>query len=93
MKLNVKAFAISLMIVFTVPSMVLFIWCAVNGFGIEVVRIFETLHPNGGFSVVKDGSIVGVVVNTIYAAVDSFIVGFAFSSLYNVLVGSDERKK
>lgn len=93
MKLNVKAFAIAIMIVITVPSMVLFIWCAINGFGINVVQIFETLHPNGGFSVIKDASAIGVIINTIYAAVDSFIFGFAFSSLYNVISAYSERSK
>ena len=99
MKLNIKWFSLSLMIVFTVPSMVLFIWCATNGFGAEIVRLFESVHPSGGLSIVENmtgafsSRIPGIAINTVYAAVDSFIGGFAFSLLYNLFLGLSEKEQ
>jgi len=93
MKLNIKWFSVTALVIGTVPALVLFIWCAINGFGMELVRLFESIHPSGGVSIVENmdkaitGRIPGIFINMIYAAVDSFIAGFAFSSLYNLFVG------
>lgn len=89
--INVKSFSITAMIVATVPGIILFVWSSINGFGIELVRLFESIHPSGGLSIVNnftDGflkCLPGILINTFYSAVDSFIAGFAFSSLYNYL--------
>ena len=92
MKINIKYFSIALTVVLSTPIIILFIWCAANGFGIDVVRIFESLHPNAGFSIVETGSFVGVAINSAYAIIDSFIFSFAFASLYNFLVSKGEKK-
>lgn len=97
MKLNVKWFSITALIVVTVPSAVLFVWTSINGFGLEMVRLFESLHPGGGLSILNNiengftGCIPGILINVFYAAVDSFIAGFAFSSLYNLFLSRFEK--
>jgi len=92
MKLSIKWFSVTTLIVGTVPAAILFIWCAFNGFGAEIVRIFESIYPSGGFSIIDNmdktfiSRIPGIVINSCYVAVDCFIMGFAFSSLYNLFV-------
>ena len=92
MKLNTKWFSISLMIVGASFFLIFFIWCSVNGFGAELVRIFESIHPSGGLSIYQNmgksfvSLIPGILVDTVYAAVDFFVFGFAFSSIYNLFV-------
>ncbi len=97
MKLNVKWFSLTALIVGTVPLCILFIWCAANGFGIELVRIFESVHPSGGLSIFQNmeeafvSRIPGILIDTAYAAADFFILGLAFSSLYNLLIDRFEK--
>ena len=92
MKLNIKWFSLTAVVVGTVPALVLFIWCSANGFGAELVRLFESIHPSGGFSIIGNmtggfsAKVPGIIINTLYAVVDSFIGGFAFSVLYNFFV-------
>lgn len=99
MKLNIKWFSITTLVVGTVPMLILFIWCSINNFGIEVVRLFESIHPNGGLSIIEtiDGAVTaripGIIINTLYTALDSLIAGFAFSALYNFFVSLSERTK
>jgi hypothetical protein len=97
MKLSIKWFSLTALIIGTIPAAVLFSWCAANGFGAEIVRIFESIYPSGGFSILENmdkplsARIPGVAINTCYAAVDSFIAGFAFSSLYNLFVSKSQK--
>ncbi len=92
MKLNIKAFSISVMIVITVPSLILFIWCSLNGFGSEVVRLFESIHPTGGFSITENFSkpvyirLIGVLADTLYVAIESFFAGYFIALINNVLI-------
>lgn len=92
MKLNIKWFSITTLIIGTIPLLILFIWCSINSFGIEIVRLFESIHPSGGLSIVENINnniltrIPGIIINTIYAALDSLILGFAFSTLYNFFI-------
>ncbi len=91
MKINVKAFVISFTIVVSMPMVILFIWSALNGFGLMIVKIFESIHPSGGMSIVENinGSFTallsGIIINSLYMMIDAFIVAFAFSKLYNFL--------
>ncbi|MCP4137903.1 MAG: hypothetical protein GY754_43475 [bacterium] len=95
MKLNIKAFSISALIIGAIPGLILFTWCSANGFGAELVKLFESIHPSGGLSILENmrpemtfvSRVPGILINTIYAGVDSFIAGFAFASLYNFLTG------
>ncbi|MBN1531324.1 MAG: hypothetical protein JXA20_01545 [Spirochaetes bacterium] len=97
MKLHVKAFCIAAVAVATIPGLILFIWCSVTGFGTEIVRIFESVHPSGGLSILSNinssfaSCIPGIAVNTIYTAADSFIVSILFVTLYNMLVSKFEK--
>jgi hypothetical protein len=73
----------------------LFIWCFFNGFGAEVVQLFESIHPSG-FSILSGelstgGRLLAVGINTLYVIVDSFILGAAFSGLYNFLITRAEK--
>lgn len=92
MKFNVKWFSITALIIGTIPFMGLFIWCSINGFGIEIVKLFESVHPSSGYSIFQNmdkafsGRIPGIIIDTVYAALDSFILGFSFSGLYNFFV-------
>ncbi|MBP7734854.1 MAG: hypothetical protein KA369_02665 [Spirochaetes bacterium] len=98
MKLNIKWFSITTLIIGTLPMLILFIWCSINNFGIEVVRLFESIHPNGGLSIIEniEGTITsripGIAINTMYAAFDSLIAGFAFSALYNFFISLSQKK-
>ncbi len=92
MKLNIKWFSITTLIIGTVPMLILFIWCSFNSFGIEIVKLFESVHPSGGLSIVENINntistrIPGIIINTLYAALDSLILGFAFSAVYNFFI-------
>ena len=95
-KFQLKALTASAVIVFTVPMALLFIWCAVNGFGYEAVFLFEKIHPSGGFAVSASAGdfiskIPGIMIALFYTAADAFILSFAFGSLYNLL-SSDNKK-
>lgn len=97
MKLNIKAFCVASVVVMTVPALALFIWCSATGFGVELVRIFESVHPSGGLSIVgvSGGGMIsripGIAVNTLYVIVDAFIVGVIFSSMYNLIAPKSEK--
>ncbi len=92
MKLNTKWFTLTALIIGTTPLLILFLWCAINGFGLEAVRLFESIHPSGGLSIIDamNGSFVsripGIIINTLYAAADSMIAGFGFSTIYNFFI-------
>jgi len=92
MKLHVRAFCITSVVLATVSGLIVFTWCSATGFGAEIVRIFESVHPSGGLSIVSNingsfvGCIPGIVVNTLYTAADSFIASIFFVTLYNLLV-------
>ncbi len=98
MKLNVKWFSITGLIMGGGIGLILFIWCSANGFGLQLVQLFESIHPSGGLSIVANisGSFVskipGIIVNTVYASVDSFIITFCYSGLYNLLISRASKK-
>lgn len=89
MKLQVKWFTLALVITGVIPSIILFTWCALNGFGEDLVRMFESIHPAGGFSAIPNSGLerpmrlVAALINTLYSMADLLIAGVAFSSLYN----------
>lgn len=97
MKLSIKWFSITALIIGTIPLMILFIWCSINNFGIEIVKLFEALHPSAGLSIFNNinntlvDRIPGIIINTAYAALDFLIIGFAFSSLYNFFINKFEK--
>lgn len=99
MKLDIKAFTLTSLIIITAVSAILFIWCSINGFAFEVVNLFEILHPSGAFSIGQNlgnpfvSKIPGIIINTLYAAADSFILSFLFAVLYNRLTETGGKKK
>ncbi len=92
MKINIKAFTIAFVIAGTLPALLLFIGCSVNGFGAEIVRLFESVHPSGGFSIIENIDndigikVVALAVNVVYTIADCFIMGFGFAALYNIIL-------
>lgn len=99
MKLDIKAFTLSAVILITASSFILFVWCAANNFAFEVVTLFEKLHPSGAFSITENlgnpfsKKIPGILINTAYSAADVFIFSFIFSFLYNIFADTDKKKK
>jgi hypothetical protein len=98
MKLSIKWFSITTLIIGTIPLFILFIWCSINQFGAEIVSLFESIHPSGGFSIISNSEstfiyrIPGILINTAYSAIDFLILGFAFSTIYNFFIGRSENK-
>ena len=97
MKLHIRSFCITAVILTVLPGLGLFIWCSLTGFGFEVVRLFESIHPSGGLSILPGAGdavaskVPGIVVNTLYLAVDAFIASVLFSSIYNFFVDLFEK--
>lgn len=61
--------------------LVLSIWNAATGFGKLALDLFISLHP----TVFERTQAFGfIVVNTLYALVDGFLLGMAFAFLYNL---------
>jgi hypothetical protein len=78
--------------------LILFVWCLINGFGADIVRLFESIHPSGGLSIIDNdltltSRIISVGINTAYAALDFLIFGFALSALYNFFINKFENDK
>ncbi len=98
MKLDIRAFILTSVIIFTASLFILFVWCSANGFAFEIVTLFEKLHPAGAFSIGENlgnpfvTKIPGILINTLYAAADSFIFSFLFAFLYNRLAGNGGKK-
>ncbi|MBN1501105.1 MAG: hypothetical protein JW982_13170, partial [Spirochaetes bacterium] len=92
MKINIRAFALSFTICVSVPFIAIFIWCSANNFGSLVVQIFESLHPSGGYSIIRNmnsgftSKIPGIAINSAYILIDSFISAFVFASFYNFFI-------
>lgn len=99
MKFDIKAFTSSFTILTASFSFILFTWCAANGFGAQIVQIFESVHPSGGLSIIENinkpfyAIIPGIIINTIYAALDGFIFSFLLSSLNNLIISQTGKKK
>jgi hypothetical protein len=99
MKLDIKAFTLSTVIIVATFSLILFVWCSVNNFAFEVVNLFEKLHPSGALSISENignpfsKKIPGILINTAYATADSFIFAFLFSFLYNLFVSDPKQSK
>ncbi len=99
MKFDIKAFTASFTIISVSFSLILFVWCSANGFGAQIVQLFESVHPTGGFSIIENinssffAKIPGIFINTIYVALDAFIVSFLFSSLNNFIVMKTRKKQ
>lgn len=98
MNINLKAFTISFTLVVSIFSLILFIWCAINGFGAQLVQIFESIHPSGGFSIIENynGSFLyitaGIAINTAYTILDTFIASFIFAFTYNKINNINSKK-
>ncbi len=62
-------------------ALVLSVWNAATGFGERALELFVSLHP----TVFDRTQALGfVIVNTLYALVDGFILGLALAFLYNL---------
>lgn len=63
-------------------TLVLSVWNAATGFGEALIQLFISVHP----TVFTRAETVGfVLVNTVYALIDGFLLGLALAFLYNFL--------
>lgn len=89
MKFDIRSFTASFTLTVTIFSLLLFTWCSINGFGAQIVQIFESVHPSGGFSIIDNfdanliSKIPGIIINTLYAAIDSFIFSLLIAIFNN----------
>lgn len=99
MKLEVRSFIIAVLTVTLVPWIILLVWCSINGFGFELINLYEKLHPSGALSLVFNINnpyhtrIPGIIINTLYLAADGFILSFAFVTVYNLCLKKFNTKK
>lgn len=95
--LDVRAFALSWGITLTILMAILLLWNAFTPFGTDFIRLYETLHPNGSLSSLRDdgGKWAGFVINLIYGFIDGVIFGalIAFFNNRMVWLFSPLRKK
>jgi len=97
MRLHIRAFCLASVTTATLPGFIIFVWCSLTGFGTELVRLFESIHPSGGLSIIDNvnnsftSCIPGIVVNTLYTAVDAFILSIIFALFYNLFIGKFEK--
>lgn len=67
--------------------LILSIWNAATGFGEMALKLFISLHP----TVFDRTATVGfVLVNTVYALIDGFLLGMALAFIYNFLAGKKQ---
>ncbi|MCJ7679769.1 MAG: hypothetical protein MUP70_03495 [Candidatus Aminicenantes bacterium] len=83
MKLNAKSLALTGGIVW---ALIVFLIGVVNllfsGYGAEFLKLIDSIYP--GYTFGKWGFL-GVLVGSIYAFVDVFIIAFVFAWIYNKL--------
>lgn len=84
MKLNVKALALALAILWGIAVFLTgianLIW---PGYGAAFLQAIASLYP--GYNATS--SFGAVVIGTLYALIDGAIVGLVFAWLYNIFVG------
>lgn len=87
-KINALAFSLSVAIVHGLILLILSIWNSITNFGTKLLDIFSSVHPNVFRKV--DGSIFEnmdfILVNTVYALIDGFIIGYSIAVLYNFFI-------
>ena len=68
--------------------LVLSCWNAATGFGEALIQLFISVHP----TVFTRAETFGfILVNTVYALVDGFLLGLALAFLYNLLSRKQRR--
>jgi len=93
--LNKLAFSLTTSIISGFIIMFLSIWNVLTQFGEKFLNLFEDLYPT---LFQKDptsllNSLDYVFINTLFAAIDGFIIGMAFVSIYNLLSNKIDNKK
>lgn len=61
-----------------------------NRYGIAFLKVLESIYP--GYTFGRWG-FWGVIVVTLYAALDGFIIGFVIAYLYNLFKGEKKAKE
>lgn len=84
MKLNLKALALTAGILWALAVFVIgvanLIW---SGYAVAFLKVMASVYPGYNAS----GSVVDVIVGTLYALVDGAVCGLIFGWLYNLFVG------
>jgi hypothetical protein len=83
-RLSVLAFAVAAALVAGLVILVFSIWFVVNGYGKAFIDAFVSIHTE---VFVEDGGLLFVLVNTAFALIDGFILGFLLAVAYNRLGG------
>lgn len=81
MRISVLAFAAACGTLSGFLTLVFSLWNALTGFGARALELFISLHPTVFDRTQAFGF---VLVNTLYALVDGFILGLALAFLYNL---------
>jgi hypothetical protein len=90
MKLSVKGLTIAGGIIWALAILVVGILNIIfPGYGGEFLKIMASLYP--GFK--ASGTVIDVIVGTLYALVDGAICGFVFALLYNAFVGTAPKRR
>ena len=86
MKLNVKAFALTIGLVWAVALFLIIlanlIWCE---YGVALLDVVDSIYP--GY---HRGTTVGLIVGPLYGFVDAVVAGWIFAWLYNRFCGKSE---
>ena len=81
-RLNKLALSLSLSIISGAVVLLFSVWHVIDKFAGAFIKVFVSCHP----TVFSSSESVGfILVNTGYAAIDGFILGYIFAVLYNKL--------
>lgn len=82
MKLNKLALSLTLSAISGAVTLILTVWHVLDGFAGDFIRAFVSCHPT---VFARDEAVGFVLVNTGYALIDGFIIGYLIALLYNAL--------
>ena len=94
-KMNKLALALSIGIVFGVIILIIALWHSISmagsgAFGKEFMDVYQSIHPS---SFQYQQPIPFILVNTAYAFMDGFILGFVIALVYNIFYQTGMPKK
>ena len=87
-KINKLALSLALSIISGIVVLIFSVWHVIDGFAAAFIKLFVSCHP----TVFTSSEAVGfILVNTGYAAIDGFIIGYLLAVLYNQLLDKFEK--
>jgi len=89
-QLEIRAFALSLGLVFGLMALIISIWSRSTGFADDFWKVYTSLHPTpfGAFTLGLElwQKVFGVVIDVVYAILDGVILGAVWGFLYNLFI-------